>query len=338
MWAEAMRAIQDDLPYEDFVTARPATRGQNQVEVPDVAGMSDAARPRERLAGRVLRQHPATRRDPPRAPTGTVAETESPRAGESAARRRVDGVSSTAVGRLSRASEAQAPASCARTSAATTPPSARPLTFGVSAPITRPIARMPVVAHAELVDRRGDQRGDLLLGELLGQVARDHRRLRALLVGLLVAPGVVERLGGLAPLLGLAAEHAEDVVVGELAASLPATSALVTAVSTIRRVEERTSSRALIEVVRSVRRRSFRSLMVAIVAALRHALPLGFRPAPAALRALGCTVGLGALAGLGTLAYAAGIEVRNFTVRRVEVPCCPPGTGRCGCCTSATCT
>jgi predicted MPP superfamily phosphohydrolase len=36
-------------------------------------------------------------------------------------------------------------------------------------------------------------------------------------------------------------------------------------------------------------------------------------------------VGLGALAGGACLAYAAGIEVRNFTVRRLEVPCLPPG-------------
>jgi predicted MPP superfamily phosphohydrolase len=43
------------------------------------------------------------------------------------------------------------------------------------------------------------------------------------------------------------------------------------------------------------------------------------------LRALGWGVGLGAAAGLGTLAYSAGFEVRNFVVRRVEVPVLPPG-------------
>ena len=48
-------------------------------------------------------------------------------------------------------------------------------------------------------------------------------------------------------------------------ASLPATSALVIAVSTIRIVEDRTSSRALMAAVRSVRRRSLRVLMRAIV-------------------------------------------------------------------------
>ena len=39
----------------------------------------------------------------------------------------------------------------------------------------------------------------------------------------------------------------------------------------------------------------------------------------------GWGVGLGAAAGLGTLAYSAGIEVRNFVVRRVEVALLPPG-------------
>ena len=43
------------------------------------------------------------------------------------------------------------------------------------------------------------------------------------------------------------------------------------------------------------------------------------------LRALGWGVGAGTVAGLGTLAYSAGIEVRNFVVRRVEVPVLPPG-------------
>ena len=42
-------------------------------------------------------------------------------------------------------------------------------------------------------------------------------------------------------------------------------------------------------------------------------------------RFVGYGVGLGALAGLGTLAYSAGIEVRNFVVRRVEVMALPVG-------------
>jgi predicted MPP superfamily phosphohydrolase len=43
------------------------------------------------------------------------------------------------------------------------------------------------------------------------------------------------------------------------------------------------------------------------------------------LRSLGYAVGLGALAGLGTLAYSAGFEVRNFVIRRVEVQALPRG-------------
>ena len=42
-------------------------------------------------------------------------------------------------------------------------------------------------------------------------------------------------------------------------------------------------------------------------------------------RAAGLTVGAGALAGAATLAWAAGVEVRSFVVRRVEVPVLPPG-------------
>jgi predicted MPP superfamily phosphohydrolase len=49
------------------------------------------------------------------------------------------------------------------------------------------------------------------------------------------------------------------------------------------------------------------------------------QPLSRGLRALGWGVGLGAAAGLGTLAYSAGIEVRNFVVRRVDVAVLPPG-------------
>ncbi|RNL81315.1 metallophosphoesterase [Nocardioides marmorisolisilvae] len=44
-----------------------------------------------------------------------------------------------------------------------------------------------------------------------------------------------------------------------------------------------------------------------------------FRSTPAKV------LGLGALAGAACLGYAAGIEVRNFTVRHLEVPCLQPG-------------
>lgn len=38
------------------------------------------------------------------------------------------------------------------------------------------------------------------------------------------------------------------------------------------------------------------------------------------------TVGLGALVGVAGIGYAAGIEVRNFTVRHLEIPCLPRGS------------
>ena len=52
------------------------------------------------------------------------------------------------------------------------------------------------------------------------------------------------------------------------------------------------------------------------------------KPKPFARRALGVLgygAGIGTLAGLGTLAYASGIEVRNFAVRRVELQVLPAG-------------
>ena len=52
------------------------------------------------------------------------------------------------------------------------------------------------------------------------------------------------------------------------------------------------------------------------------------------LRAL---LGAGAVAGVALTAYAAA-EARQYTLRRVDVPILPPGSGRCGCCTSATST
>ena len=42
--------------------------------------------------------------------------------------------------------------------------------------------------------------------------------------------------------------------------------------------------------------------------------------------ALARTVGLGALVGAAGIGYAAGIEVRNFTVRHVDIPCLPSGS------------
>ncbi len=49
------------------------------------------------------------------------------------------------------------------------------------------------------------------------------------------------------------------------------------------------------------------------------------KPVSRGLRTLGQGIGLGAAVGLGTLAYSAGLEVRNFVVRRSSVAVLPPG-------------
>ncbi len=107
-----------------------------------------------------------------------------------------------------------------RTSAATAPPSARPCTWGVSDAHHLAHGAHPLAGRAGLGDHRGDQVRDLLVGELLGQVVGDHRRLGTLLVGELRASGVGEGGGRLAALLGLGREHPDDVVVAQLAGLL----------------------------------------------------------------------------------------------------------------------
>ena len=103
------------------------------------------------------------------------------------------------------------------TSAATAPPSARPRTCGVSTPITLPIAFMPSPATPSSAMVGGHQGLDLLRAELLGQVVGDHGRLGELLVGHRLPAAVRERRRGLAPLLALGGEDADDLVVAELA-------------------------------------------------------------------------------------------------------------------------
>src|SRR3989337_561553 len=100
--------------------------------------------------------------------------------------------------------------------------------------------------------------------------------------------------------------------------TLPATSALVMAVSTIRSVEARTSSRDLIAAVRSARRRSFRALMAPLWQPCRVPSPEFPR------RSLGLTLGTGVGAGLALASYAAW-EARQYTLREVTVPVLPPG-------------
>src|SRR4051812_10039403 len=119
--------------------------------------------------------------------------------------------------------------------------------------------------------------------------------------------------------------------------SLPATSALVTAVSTIRSVEARIWSRDLMAVVRSLRSRSLRSL----TRTFSQSVPAGFaeralwqpwtmptasHPVPhRTLRHAATLVGAAATAGAASLAYASLVEVRWFALRRAVLPVLPPG-------------
>jgi membrane peptidoglycan carboxypeptidase len=82
MWAQAMRAVQDDLPSEGF-TPPTRTTEQADVQVPDVVGMS-THRAEEILAGAGFYVSTGERRNSTER-RGTVAET-SPGAGESTSR------------------------------------------------------------------------------------------------------------------------------------------------------------------------------------------------------------------------------------------------------------
>ncbi|MEO7942464.1 MAG: transglycosylase domain-containing protein [Marmoricola sp.] len=84
MWADAMRAIQDDIPYVDFTKPSSiATQGQVQIVVPDVTGLS-TRRAAERLAGAGFYVSTGDPRGSDQR-QGTVAGT-SPAAGDSASR------------------------------------------------------------------------------------------------------------------------------------------------------------------------------------------------------------------------------------------------------------
>src|SRR5262245_19950910 len=105
-------------------------------------------------------------------------------------------------------------------------------------------------------------------------------------------------------------------------ATLPATSALVIAASTIRSVEERTSSRDFIATVRSLRSRSLSSLMPPLCSVDFCTVwqPCRVTPTHLLTRALGA----GAALGSGVTAYAVW-EARAYTLRSVEVPLLPAG-------------
>src|SRR5680860_23146 len=83
MWAQAMRAVQDDLPDETFTPPVRSTEGQIEVEIPDVTGMS-TRKAAQRLAGAGFYVSTGDSRGSSE-PEGTVAAT-SPNAGESVSR------------------------------------------------------------------------------------------------------------------------------------------------------------------------------------------------------------------------------------------------------------
>ncbi len=105
--------------------------------------------------------------------------------------------------------------------------------------------------------RPGHQGGQLLVGQRLRQVLRQHDELGALPRCQLGARRVVERLRRLAALLGLAPQHHDDLVVGQLAGDVPETASFFVAVSAIRSVAALTSSRLRMAVVRSCCNRSW---------------------------------------------------------------------------------
>ena len=167
------------------------------------------------------------------------------------------------------------------------------------------------------------------LGELLGQVVGDHRGLGALLGGLLVAAGVGERLGGLAALLGLAGEHAEHVVVGELARLLAGDLGVGD------RGQHHPQRRGAQLVARLDRRWSGRcavgpsaSLMSAIVAACA-AWSLAAGLSPAACARSGRPSGRVPRRARARWRTPPGSRSATSSCAASRCRCCPPGTGRC---------
>ena len=83
-------------------------------------------------------------------------------------------------------------------------------------PICRGPGCSPRSAAVSSTAAAGD-RGQLVVGQLGGQVAGQHLALGPLLGGQLVAPGGGERLGRLGPLLGLLGDDLEHLGVVQLA-------------------------------------------------------------------------------------------------------------------------
>ena len=154
----------------------------------------------------------------------------------------------------------------------------------------------------------------LLVGELLGQVALDDLGLALLGLGELVAAGLAVGLGGLEPALALALEH------GDLVAAAPSFSAFCSSLTIRRRACTRSRSPALRAVVH-VRPAPVRaatppsSLGVLRAASARPAAP--WAPAEAALGDRP----------LGRAADGAATCHPHQVERYVERSCAPPARG-----------
>ena len=215
---------------------------------------------------------------------------------------------------------AQAP-SWRRTSAATAPPSARPFTCGCTTPITLPIAFMPSPAAPTWATAAVTRSAISCVAELRRQVVGDHGRLGDLLGGHLRAAAVGERGRGLAPLLGLGGEHADDVVVAELAGLLAGHLGVGD------RGEDHPQRRGAHLVAGLDRGGEVGAQTVLEVAHARHCGSLARVTLPRRRPPYRCCrrrSAPGPLAGAALTAYAAG-EARAYTLRRVTVPVLPPG-------------
>ena len=237
----------------------------------------------------------------------------------------LDGGAETVPGPQYRPREgAQAP-SWRRTSAATLPPSARPLTCGWTTPITLPIARMPSPAAPVCSTAAADDVGDLVVAELGRQVVGEHRRLGPLLLRHLRAAALVERGGGLAALLGLGGEHPDDVVVGELDLLLAGDLRVGD------RGQHHPQRRRPHLVARLDRGGEVGAETVLESTHDRHCGSLAAWPPPRALRRSAASAPLAGLATLG-VRRRGGPRLHAAAGRRSR--CCARARRRCGCCTS----
>ena len=110
-------------------------------------------------------------------------------------------------------------ASFSRTSWLTAEPSARPATCGITSAITRPMSRMLVAPTSAITSSTIASRSSS--DERLGHELLEHVELVLLLLGLLLPAAGAKGLGRLEPLLALALQHLQLLVVGAGGAAAP---------------------------------------------------------------------------------------------------------------------